>query len=370
MKPARWLPVAAFLIGPFFEALAAQQGDLSLDVGTAAMQFADSIGARSVSLSPWLRLLGHRARLNATGTLSQLEGSWTNSGLVDAAVVPFAEGRLSGELGVLAGGSSHANGSRTGQLLASGKLHVASAGSGVWAGAGVGRTWDGNWRDVVQADAGAWFAMPSATMTAAITPTIIEDTIRYFDSFLSFHSAQRAWDLDGSLGFRVGQQLPSLPANRSVWGQVAAVFWATPRLGVVASAGTYPVDFTQGYPGGQYISVAVRLRSASRFALPSVIATPTRLLRELRWTRVRGDTHRVRVHAGGVRSVELMADFTGWQPVALRHEGGGWWGALLEVPRGAHEVNIRVNGGSWLVPPGTIPRTDEFGGGVGVMMVR
>src|SRR5688572_26660336 len=268
MKPARWLPVAAVLIGPFFESLTAQRTDFSLDVGTAAMQFADSIGARSVSLSPWLRLLGQRARLSAAGTLSQLDGSWTNSGLVDAAVVPFASRRLSGELGILAGGSSHANGSRTGQVLASGKVHVATSSRGVWGGGSVGRTFDGNWRDVVQADAGAWFALPSATMMGAIAPAIIEDSIRYVDSFLSVHSEQRAWDLDGSLGFRVGRQLPSLPANRSVWGQVAAVFWATPRLGVVASAGTYPVDFTQGYPCGQYISVSILLRSVSRFVLP------------------------------------------------------------------------------------------------------
>lgn len=370
MRAGHSLLVAVLVVSQPGAPLQAQRADLSLDVGTANMRFADSIDARSTSLSPQLRIVGRRGTLTAEGSLSQLGGSWTNSGRIDAAVVPFTSRWISAELGGVAGGSSHANGARTGQTLLSARLHAASLSRGLWAGAGGGRTWDGAWRDVLQVDGGAWLAHGSSTALVSVAPTVVDDTIRYVDSFLSLHSDRAAWEVAGSIGFRAGQQLPSLPANRSVWGQLAATLWATRYLGVVASVGAYPVDFTQGYPGGRYASLGLRLRSTPRFVLPPVIAAPTRALRDFRWTRVRGDAHRVRVFAGEVRSVELMSDFTEWRPVAMRHEGRGWWSIELPVRRGTHEVNVRVDAGGWMVPPGTIARTDEFGGAVGVMVVR
>jgi hypothetical protein len=370
MRAAGPLRLGLLLGGGFVAPLQGQRADVSVDVGTATMRYADSIHARSASISPQLRVSGDRAALTAVGSLSQLDGSWSNSGRLDASVVPFSRGRVSAELAVVTGGSSHANGARTGQMLAAARLHAATLTRGLWAGAGGGRTWDGAWRDVLQADAGAWLAGAVSTAMISVAPTVVDDTIRYVDSFLSLHRDQAAWELDGSLGVRAGQQLPTLPANRSVWGQLAATLWATRHVGVVASVGTYPVDFTQGYPGGQYVSVGLRLRSAPRFVLPPAIASPTRALRDFRWTRLRGESHRIRVYAGAARSVELMADFTQWRPVSMRHETRGWWSLELPIPRGTHEVNVRIDSGPWLVPPGTIARTDEFGGAVGLMVVR
>lgn len=348
----------------------AQRADISLDVGTANMRFADSIEARSTSVSPQLRVVGTRGTLIAAGSLSHLDESWTSYGRVDGSMVPFSSGSISGELAAVAGGSSHANGSRTGQVLLSARLHAATLTRGVWAGIGGGRTNDGAWRDVLQADAGAWLARGSSTAMITTAPTVVDDSIRYVDTFISLHADRAVWELDGSVGYRAGEQLPTLPANRSMWGQLAATFWATPHVGVVASAGTYPVDFTQGYPGGQYISLSLRVRSPRRIVLPAVTASSTRALRDFQWTRLRGDVHRIRVHAGAARSVDLVADFTHWRPLPLRSDGRGWWSVELPLPRGTHEVNVRIEGGDWLVPPGTIARTDEFGGVVGVIVVR
>ena len=370
MTSASAVCVALVLIANLAAPLDAQQTNVTLDVGTASMRFADSIDARTASISPQLRVVGSRGALTAGGSLSQLAGSWTNSGRIDASVIPFSYRRASAELAAIAGGSSHANGARTGQMLVSTRLHAATLTRGLWAGVGGGRTWDGAWRSVRQADAGGWMAHGSSTAMLTTAPTVVDDTVRYIDSFLSLHTGRAAWELDGSLGFRAGQQLPTLPANRSVWGQLAATLWATPHVGVVASAGTYPVDFTQGYPGGQYISLALRLRSAAPLVAPTVAPSPTRALRDFRWTRLGGDTHRLRVYAGAVRTVHVMGDFTQWQPVALRHDGQGWWSVDLPMPRGTYEVNVRIDGGSWLVPPGTLAKADEFGGAVGVMVVR
>jgi hypothetical protein len=60
--------------------------------------------------------------------------------------------------------------------------------------------------------------------------------------------------------------------------------------------------------------------------------------------------------------VEIMGDFTSWQPVRLARQGDGWWTASLPIPRGTHQMNVRVDGGAWGVPPGLTTVKDEFGG--------
>jgi hypothetical protein len=350
--------------------LAAQRAHISLDVGTASLQFADSIGARSTSLSPSLLVAGPLWRIGTTGTISQLSGAWTRSGRVDATFTPGASRRISPELSLQGGGSSHSNGMRTGQWLGAARLYMAGPSRGLWAGGGVGSTWDGTWREIVQADAGVWATFARSTISAALSPTVVDDTIRYADGLVALHSERRNWDFDGSLGFRSGNPLPTLPANRNVWGQVTAIFWASPRVGIVGAAGIYPVDFTQGFPGGRYVSVAVRVRSTPRLILAPLVATTTRTVQALQITTLSGNTRSLRVRAEAADRVELMADFTGWVPIAMQPDGGGWWKAVVDVPRGTHELNVRVDGGQWLAPPGSIIRTDEFGGVIGVIVVR
>jgi hypothetical protein len=79
--------------------------------------------------------------------------------------------------------------------------------------------------------------------------------------------------------------------------------------------------------------------------------------------------------------VELMADFTDWVPVPLvrlpRGTAGGrardaadLWAAELVIAPGVHRVNVRVDGGPWRPPPGLSVVRDEFGGEVGLLVVR
>jgi hypothetical protein len=39
-----------------------------------------------------------------------------------------------------------------------------------------------------------------------------------------------------------------------------------------------------------------------------------------------------------------------------------WWAAVVRVPPGVHRVQIRLDGGAWLAPPG-LPRADDGPGG-------
>jgi 1,4-alpha-glucan branching enzyme len=85
---------------------------------------------------------------------------------------------------------------------------------------------------------------------------------------------------------------------------------------------------------------------------------------------VSGGLREIRVRAPGVSSIELMGDFNNWKPVSLRDAGSGWWITALPITTGIHEINVRVNGGQWVVPPGLPQKRDEFGSSVGVLVIQ
>ena len=69
-------------------------------------------------------------------------------------------------------------------------------------------------------------------------------------------------------------------------------------------------------------------------------------------------------------SVEIMADFTAWEPVALaRIPSGGVWRLERPVEPGLHRIAVRIDGGQWNVPT-NLPRVSNgFGGTVGLVTV-
>jgi 1,4-alpha-glucan branching enzyme len=77
----------------------------------------------------------------------------------------------------------------------------------------------------------------------------------------------------------------------------------------------------------------------------------------------------IRIRSRGAETVELMGDFTDWAPVKLDTDGSGWWSVTLPVTPGLHEMNMRIDGGRWVVPAGMARKSDEFGGTVGVFLI-
>jgi hypothetical protein len=164
--------------------------------------------------------------------------------------------------------------------------------------------------------------------------------------------------------------VPSLVTDRA-WGSVSALLWMRPNLGAIIAAGTYPIDFSQGYPGGRFASVGIRIaarRERQPDLPPSSNGDHTADARAFELRPSRDGAHRIRVHAPGASSVEVMGTFSEWRPLRLTREGGGWWSVTVSLGRRSHEVNLRVNGGAWTVPPGLTPLRDEFGGAVGLLV--
>jgi len=78
---------------------------------------------------------------------------------------------------------------------------------------------------------------------------------------------------------------------------------------------------------------------------------------------------RIDVSVAKAERVELMADFTGWEPIMLDRAGDGWF-AERPVAPGLHRLAIRVDGGEWTAPT-NVPklRDDDLGGTVGLITV-
>ena len=358
--------------------VAAQRVATTLDLGGVKLRYADSVDAAAATLSPALSLTWSRASADVAGTLSQFDtGNWAVQGSLGAAVFVPAGRRLAGELAGSAGGSAHEDGERTGQGLAIGRAHFMKNTAGLWVGAGAGRVWDGDlWQGLRHVEGGGWVSFAGATALATVSPTAVGDTIRYTDAQLFVRWQLSRVELGGSAGWRSGSRLPTYGGGGTTWGNANAAVWVTSRIALVASGGSYPVDLTQGFPGGRYASLGLRL--ASRARTPESGWTG-RGARELAATRVgvtgfganavAGGQHTLRVRATSARMVEISGDFTGWQATRLAPAGNGWWSLTLPIAAGTHQVSIRVDGGEWVAPPGLVTVSDEFGGEAGLLLI-
>jgi hypothetical protein len=79
----------------------------------------------------------------------------------------------------------------------------------------------------------------------------------------------------------------------------------------------------------------------------------------------------ISIRAAGADSVEIMGDVTGWEPVRMRPDQRNPRELRLSLPAkpGTSQVNIRVNGGPWIVPPGLTVIKDETGTEVGILII-
>lgn len=346
----------------------------SLDAQGNRLRYADTLDAAAIGLTPSLRLEWNNATLSASGTYAQLAHAWSADGSLDASVFTPSTGPLSAELAGTLGGSTHQDGTRTGAAVGIGRLHLDGTSVGAWLGAGGGATSDGFvWRGVREGDAGAWFGNGPATLTLTAQPTMVDDSIRYTDLSAAGSWRGRIFELGAVVGARTGAHLPLLTGSPTAWGSVNAVAWLLPRVALLASAGTYPVDYTQGFPGGRFLSAGVRLSLTPRVlpAAPAAteVAPSGSGVSELQLAGAAGSRRTLRLRAVRAHSVDVRGDFSGWQPRALARSADGWYVLATPLAPGTYQMNVRVNGGEWTSPPSLATVRDEFGGVTGVLIV-
>jgi hypothetical protein len=188
------------------------------------------------------------------------------------------------------------------------------------------------------------------------------------------------FELGLSAGARGGSVGPAIGGTSRVWGSVSLVQWVSSRLALVGSAGSYPVDLTQGYPGGRFVSVALRIASRnSRSSEHAAASTRAQALADpasgssavaFEVRTLVGNQRELRIHAPSARELELNADFTQWEPRRLTRGSDGWWSITLPIKPGTYQLSVRTDGGAWVPPPGLLTSADEFGGVVGLMTIE
>jgi hypothetical protein len=316
-------------------------------------------------------------------TLGELSGTRYSKPLdVPEIGVPFARDyyipffrAMRGEVSLTAQGSAQQGLMPTLHFLPQARLHFLDVQRGMWAGGGFARTFDGEeWRTTLLGDLGAWVRRGSAVISATFSPQQLQNGDLMTDAGATIDYSLGTVSLTTTLGWRMGQ------ASRVDvgWASVGATFSINRRLLATASVGNYPADLLQRFPAARFVSLSIRLPSRSRFprrddgltaTTQPAFASDGVILRI-----ASGDSARaprvIRVRAPASERLEIMADFTEWLPVTLVRTPAGVWEITLPIAAGPHRLNVRLDGGDWVVPTNVARVTDEFGGVVGLVQVR
>jgi hypothetical protein len=281
------------------------------------------------------------------------------------------------ELAGFAGGTLHQDDSRSGQYEGELRLHRFGGNAGGWIGASAGRAWAGDrWRFIRAAELGGWVQFGRATLNLALSPSAIGDSLRFLEAEGTLQLVAGRIDLVAHAGARHWTRPGD--ASGDAWGAVSAAWWLNEHLAFTAGGGEYPADYAQGLAGGRYVTAGIRV-ATGRIGRTRELGTDRRLLpppvgniAAVSSFEARSGNGQVSltVRAAPARSVEVMGDFTDWQPVSLRQAGRDRWVVSLPIPSGVHRFNVRIDGGRWGVPASVTAVTDEFNGSVGIVVIE
>ncbi|MDF1505100.1 glycogen-binding domain-containing protein [Roseisolibacter sp. H3M3-2] len=369
-----------------------------IDVGAASVGYDEFERASLVSVTPSVRVEGARTMFVARGAYSRFEtGSSALQGSVAGSIVSPAFWRLRAEAFATASATRYRDNPAASNVNALGRLHFATPTYGVWGGAGAGFVAQGQFFPdaLYQLDAGAWRRIGRTVYAVSATPTWVgapdalgyqgtppAGRLDYTDYGASMRWQHPSAEFVATAGLRADAGPDRIPGAKR-WLESWTTVWVTRRLAIVGGAGAFPTDVQQGLPGGRYASVALRVATGrppvNDPAVRAELTLPYELNR-LRRGRLLAERFTVADDASGLRVitvrvpdaryVELMADFTDWLPAQLQRVGEGEWRLAVAIAPGVHRVNLRVDGGAWTVPPGLNAVRDDFGGEVGLLIVR
>jgi hypothetical protein len=354
------------------------QAAASVDATGTHVEYDDDTSAGSLALTPALVLDRGPITANASSTFSRFEGGgWSVEADGSGSVFMSLLGPIQAELAAAGDLTSQPGTSGTGQLGGQARLHAAGDSYGAWLGGELGRATDGfSWQTVRAGEIGGWARYNNLTLLGHVTPTGIGEGIRYVDFQALASLEQKRLELNLFGGVREwggGSDSPSI-----AWGGASGAYWLRDYLAIVGAAGKYPADPAEGFSSGTYLSLGVRLatrRPTTRESLTRTAGEPLPPVAKPAETELHlqsaGDG-RWTITLQGIlaKRVEVMGDFTDWQPVPLDSSGEGRWSVTLPVAPGTHRMNLRIDEGPWTVPPDLPALKDEFSGVVALFTVE
>jgi hypothetical protein len=415
---AAWAALALVLVVPV-SSMGAQQLVSRLEAGAVTSTRDGALPDNVFSVRPAINLDLPNLAFSASGSAIRTRESWQlggghASGTISSPDLFGVRGELSGSANRIAYDASvHSD-----QFDARARLHMRFGRGGVWIGGGLDRpmhipvvssvevTGGGAWtrvgRATVSTTVTSFFftkvasssdssgAISCTGTTEAITGTGLDRAARSSVSIepgapsrvpSECRRESRFSDVEGAIewsfgpielaaqgGYRVGGSYDVTPESRR-WAAATATYWLTGQLAAVIGGGRQPANPARGLPARSYANLGVML---AYWPIPKrrvpVASSATVVGFDVRDAGSSQQTLVVRV--GGVERVEVMGDFTAWEPKLLTRIGRDRWEITLPITPGIHQVNIRVDNGKWRPPPGTPTMRDGFSGEVGILVVQ
>ncbi len=339
--------------------------DLSVRVGGLHARYADSLSGTAGSLAGRLVLDVRGVRLGTTLSMAQFtSGSWAAQFGASALTLRHLVGPLS--VGPLAQGSgSWLQGGTLSGIATIGAVVAATSGDWLsWVSGEVGgvRRIDATGSGLVGAtfhlrrDLGPdWGVDASASANAA-------GAVRYQDYTLGVDGRVGALSGAVSYGARAGG------LGGGPWAQARAAWRVAPTVSIEMEGGKYPADIT-GFNHGLFLTAGVRV-GLTRGALEGGGARTRPSGSVMRMERLRGGGVRLVFAVDDARDVALAGEWNDWTPMPLRRRDDGRWDGVVRLAPGAHRFSLVVNGQRWMVPAGVPTLPDDFGGQVGLLVVR
>jgi len=363
LRPITALAVAMWVLAPVRQ-LVAQRWQVDLAGNTVGYDTAGSVTSLSVApLFEWHRQITYATLSGALASFGA--GDWATHGHGDLSLL-FAPARslrpLRWEMVGSADGSLHSNGYKTAGTRGELRLHFAGRSAGFWAGGTAATGWTSSASGVATAfgpTAGVWGRQGPWSATAVWTPFRLQEA--WYQQVEGRVSASAGLvDVMAYGGWRRAPSLSGLPT--AGWGGGTVTLWFAARAALVLGGGSYASDLLQALPKGRYLSAAIRI-SGKR---PSSWAG--RSGAHALYAHDRGEAE-LRFAVPDASRVDLVADWTGWQPVPMARAADGRWVLRVTLGPGVHRFNLVVNGERWIVPEGIAWVDDGFGGKTSILVV-
>jgi hypothetical protein len=352
-------------------------------MGASVVEYDGFLVSGAAVLAPALRFDAPNLSVGGQGSWTVFEsGNQILQGTAAAAwLAPLREWwrvEFSGSVGA----SKYADEPGSGHVLARTRLHFFGERAGGWVSGTTGASFSESERVPLELAVGGWSVQDRVALVGTLTGTWLggDGHVDLLGAArwtgpgveLEVRAGARPWTNSGE---GVGE------ARTGVYGDVSALVSLTKRVTLALSGGSYPSDPVRRVLAAKYLTIGLRLTvfGSERSPVPTITGAMVRATRDRAASDAAsparlevapfGYPRTLRVHVRGAQSVELTGDFTDWQTVELARTNGGTWEIRLPVTPGVHRVNIRIDGGRWLVPTGTRLEQDEFGGAVGVVVI-
>jgi hypothetical protein len=187
---------------------------------------------------------------------------------------------------------------------------------------------------------------------------IFRDRVRQVhDAAMTIGVTVRDTRLAATLGQRSGDDI----ATQTFW-RVDADFAVAQAASIVFSTSRNPADVVLGLRGGRSTTLGFRIAIPDQKSGGAVLFDiPVEVVRQT------PDLVRVVLTLPSGSRALLMGEITNWQPVELMSLGKGRFEGWFKIPPGTYRINVAIDEGPWIAPPGMPRVEDGFGGIVGLL---